>query len=409
MTGKSDKVNVRGHLWDLLAFRRLVPKRQKRIAKASSEPLTADPVRDLAWQLHPSQQHLLIQKVRDETKTAKTFKLVPDPDSDTRRLAYFRAGQYLSLRVPVNGVSITRPYSLSSAPFEALGEDGFYEITLKKTEDGFLSEHVWKHWQVGTRVDSSGPEGHFYHEPLRDKTTIVGLAGGSGITPFRSMAREIAHGGLDVKLLLLYGSSDQEDIIFYDEFKELEGKAPGQIKVVHVLSCDEVSMEDCEHGFLTADIVQKYVDVDASSFFVCGPQVMYRFVEKELAALNLPKKRIRREAFGTIKDVSQLPGFPLAVADETFRLRVRIGSLSAEIPAQAKETILVALERANLAPPARCRSGECGFCRSLLLDGNVYVSPEDDGRRAADRLYNYIHPCASWPITDLELQVSRSS
>jgi ferredoxin len=58
-------------------------------------------------------------------------------------------------------------------------------------------------------------------------------------------------------------------------------------------------------------------------------------------------------------------------------------------------------------PPSECRSGECGVCRSLLVDGDVYVGPESDGRRAADRRFGYIHPCASYPITDLEVTVPR--
>lgn len=405
--GAKTKVHVKGHLWDLLAFKRLVPNRKKRFAKASSKPMTEDPINDLARQLHPDRQYLVIKEIRDETKTTKTFKLVADPDSDTKSLAYFRAGQYLSLKVSVNGTRITRPYSISSAPFEALGEDGFYEIAIRKVQDGFLTEYIWDRWQVGTRIESSGPAGFFYYEPLRDAKEIVGLAGGSGITPFRSMAREIAYGKTAIKLVLLYGSSDEEDIVFYDEFKEMESKAPDQIQVVHVLSCAEVSLEGCEQGFITTDIIRKYADVDNSSFFICGPQEMYRFVEKELATFNLPTKRIRREAFGEIKDITQSPGFPLGVADETFKLKVHIGNVTTEIPAKVTETVLVAMERANLAPPSKCRSGECGFCRSLLVCGEVYVSPECDGRRAADRQFNYFHPCASWPITNLEIRVSR--
>jgi ferredoxin-NADP reductase len=401
------KVSVKGHIRDLLAFRGLVSTRKKRFAKSPAQPLGLDPMNKLARQLHPDSQHLVIAEVRDETKTTKTFKLVADPDSGTGELAYFRAGQYVSLRVAVNGVTITRPYSISSAPFEALGADGFYDITVRREQDGFLTTHMWDTWQVGTQVHSSGPCGFFYYEPLRDAGKIIGLAGGSGITPFRSMAREIAHGGLDAQLLLMYGSSDEDDIVFYDEFKELERKAPDAIRVVHVLSCAEVSLEGCEQGFITADMIRKYADVDDSSFFICGPQAMYRFVEGELATFNLPPRRIRREVFGAVKDVTQSPGFPQAVADETFRLRVHVNGVTAEIPAKAVETVLVAMERANLAPPSQCRSGECGFCRSLLVSGDVYVNPDSDGRRAADKQFGYIHPCASYPITDLEVTVPR--
>jgi ferredoxin len=134
---------------------------------------------------------------------------------------------------------------------------------------------------------------------------------------------------------------------------------------------------------------------------------MYEFVEQELAAFSLPPRRIRREVFGKIKDVTQFPGFPREVASETFRLRVHVGGVTTEIPARATETVLVALERANLTPPSQCRSGECGFCRALLVSGDVYVSPESDGRRAADKQLGYIHPCASYPLADIELVAPR--
>ena len=401
------KVNVKGHLRDLLAFRGLVSKRKKRIAKSSAKPVGQDPMNKLAQQLHPDSQRLVIAAIRDETKTTRTFKLVADPDSDTRDLAYFRAGQYLSLKVEVNGVRITRPYSISSAPFEALGADGFYEITVRKEQDGFLTPFMWDNWQVGAKIRSSGPCGFFYYEPLRDASKIVGLAGGSGITPFRSMAREIVRGDLGAELLLFYGSSDEDDIVFYDEFKALGQEAPGKIQVVHVLSCAEVSLAGCEQGFITADTIKKYADVDNSSFFVCGPPAMYQFAEQELATLDLPKRRTRWEVAGEVKDITQSPGFPLKVADEVFRLKVHIGSVTTEAPARATETVLVAMERANLSPPSQCRSGECGFCRSLLVHGEVYIRPESDGRRAADKQFGYIHPCSSYPITDLEIAVPR--
>jgi ferredoxin-NADP reductase len=268
---------------------------------------------------------------------------------------------------------------------------------------------VWDQWRVGTTVQSSEPCGFFYHEPLRDAGKIVGLAGGSGITPFRSMAREIAYGELDAELLLIYGSSDEDDIVFYDELGELEQKAPDKIRVVHVLSCAEVSLEGCEQGFITAATIEKYADVEDSSFFVCGPQAMYEFVAGELETMNLPKKRVRWEVFGEVKDVTQSPGFPREVAGETFRLKVTIGGVTTEIPARATETVLVAIERANLAPPSQCRSGECGFCRSRLVSGEVYVRPESDGRRSADKQFGYIHPCSSYPITDLEVSVPRGA
>ena len=402
------KVNVRGHLFDLLAFSGLPKQRQKHIGKAPAQPVAVHAVNLLAQQIHPDKLHLVVTAVQDETQTSKTFRLAPEPGLATTGLPPFRAGQYLSLKVEVNGARITRPYSISSAPFEALGPDGFYEITVKRVADGFLAPYMWEQWKVGTRVESSAPAGFFYHEPLRDAAQVVGLAGGSGITPFRAIAREIVHGGLDARLLVLYGSSDERDILFYDELKALEAQSAGKVRVVHVLSCAEVSLAGCEQGFITADIMRKYADVGRSSFFVCGPQVMYQFVEGELAKLNLPRRRVRWEAFGEVKDIAHYAGFPPEAVGKVFRVQVHISGSRTEIPANATETVLVAMERANLAPPSQCRSGECGFCRSLLLAGDIYVVPQSDGRRAADKEFSQFHPCSSYPLADLEVKVPQA-
>jgi ferredoxin-NADP reductase len=403
------KVSVRGSILDLLAFQGLPKARRKRIAQAPATPQPVHPVNLLVQQLHPERLHMIVSAVNDETASTRTFRLMPDRSRGTQALPYFRAGQYLSIKADVAGARITRPYSISSAPFESLGKDGFYEISVRRVRDGFFTPFMLQDWRVGTRVQASGPLGWFYHEPLRDEHRIVGLAGGSGVTPFRSMAREIVHGGLDAELLLLYGSSDEDDIVFRDEFQRLEQQANGKLRVVHVLSCTGPLLPGCEQGFITAEIMRKYADVGQSSFFVCGPQAMYEFVAGELAKLNLPRRRVRREAFGEIKDIGRHPDFPAAALGQTFLLKVRVDGKQAQVPASGNETVLVAMERAGLAPPSACRSGECGFCRSQLVSGDVFVVPDGDGRRAADRDLGFIHPCSTYPLSDLELRVPAES
>ena len=223
MSKKDDErfiITVKSNNKDLLAFTKLVSDRKKRFEQASSEPIKSDPMNELAQKLHPDRQNLVISEIKEETKSTKTFKLVPDPDSTTKSLAYFRAGQYLSLKVDVNGVNITRPYSICSSPMDTL--KGFYEITIKKAEDGFLTDYVWDNWKIGTKIISSEPSGYFYYDNLRDLKSVIGIGGGSGITPFLSMAKQIAEGKLDINLTVIYGCSEEDDIIFYEELKELE-------------------------------------------------------------------------------------------------------------------------------------------------------------------------------------------
>ncbi|MBW2369919.1 MAG: 2Fe-2S iron-sulfur cluster binding domain-containing protein [Deltaproteobacteria bacterium] len=68
---------------------------------------------------------------------------------------------------------------------------------------------------------------------------------------------------------------------------------------------------------------------------------------------------------------------------------------------------MVSLEKANITPPSKCRSGECGFCHSHLISGDIFVDPDNDGRRMADKKFKGFHPCSSYPVSDLEIEVPR--
>jgi ferredoxin-NADP reductase len=399
-------LRVKGNIRDLLAFKNLLTKRKKIIEHASRIPVQTDNMKSLTESLHPIKQNLIIREVVELTKSSKLFKFNPDGNSGTKALAFFRAGQYLTFKVDVNGFSITRPYSISSSPSDAL--KGFYEIAIRKEEHGFLTSYIWDHWDVGTKVETSGPEGFFYFNPLRDSKNILGIAGGSGITPFRSIAKSILDGTEEANLTLLYGSAEEDDIMFHDELKRIEKVVPTKFKMIPILSCEEVTLAGCEQGFITADIMKKYSDLNDCSFFICGPQVMYDFIDKEINKLNIPLKRIRKEAYGEVKNVPSSPGFPNEMMDKLFKLEIRMGNLVKEIPAKATESVLVAMERAGLCPPSKCRSGECGYCRSKLIAGSIYINPIKDKRRMADVEFNYFHPCSSYPITNLVIDVPRS-
>jgi ferredoxin-NADP reductase len=363
-------------------------------------------MKELTLSLHPHRQYLKIAEVRSETRTAKTFRLVPDPEKGTQKLAFFRAGQYLSIKAEVNGIRVTRPYSISSSPKEAL-IDGFYEITIRKIPGGFLSGYVWENWRQGDGITVSGPEGLFYYEPLRDAREVVGLAGGGGITPFRSMIKDIIDYDLDMQMTLLYGTRFADDIIFCDELNRLASKAPNRI-TIHTICSEPDDTWEGPKGFLSKELIEKLVhNVGNKSFFISGPPDMYNFLEEELKFFNLPKRRIRREAFGEVREMGAYPGFPKGISDKEFKLTVTMRGKTHEITAKAGESVLVAMERAMLAPPSKCRSGECGFCRSRLLSGEIFVRPQDDGRRFADRRFGYFHPCSSYPLSDLTMEAPR--
>ena len=393
-------MKIKGFFKDIKGASRVEERRRHCLETADPALIKRDPIYETAKALHPGMIPLKVTMVKDVSPTARTYRLEPV----NGKLPVFQAGQYIALVFEEEGkngekVRISRPYSISSAPFEARGENPFVEITIRNKGENYAPDLLFHHMKEGTVVKGSMPEGQFFYEPLRDAEHVVALAGGSGITPFYSMAREIENGNLNFDLTILYGSAKSDDIIFKEQLDAIKSD---KVHVVHVLS-DDPDWKG-EKGFLTAELIKKYSHED-TSYFICGPQVMYNFLKGELDKMEIPRRRIRREVFGTPKDVRKSVGYPVELADKQVKLKVYRGVHCDEIPARTDETVVVALERAGFPVETRCRSGECGFCRSQLLKGDIYVSPDGDGRRAMDKELGWFHPCSSYPLSDITIKI----
>ncbi len=383
-------------------FTDLTPNRDAIIEAAPNTPVTPPSVHlanQIAKVLHPGVQYVKVAKVVEHSPDFKSYYLAPDAENGTEKLAWFSAGQYLSVTLNIQGKTLTRPYSIASSPRESL--DGHYMLAVKRVEGGIASQYILDNWIVGTAVKVSEPLGTFTYEPLRDAKTVIGVAGGSGITPFRSLAKAIADGDEDAKLVLLYGSRTMADAVFRDELKALETACP-HFKLVNVLS--EENCDGCESGFVTAELIKKYAPEGDYSIFLCGPQAMYNFVDKEITTLGLRKKFVRHELFGEYFGPAKEPDYPTGVA-ASYQVTVRIAGEETTVTAASDESILRSLEAAGIAAPAHCRSGECGWCHSRLISGEVYTPKSVDGRREADLQYGYIHPCCAFPLSDLVIEV----
>ena len=391
-------MKVKGFIKDVGGASRVTKARLHAFETASPQPIREDPIGNVAREWHPGKLDLVVTEIRDASRTAKTVRFEKVGGG---KLPPFYAGQFIVLDFPIGESLISRPYSISSAPWQARQDKGFVEITVRRSKgDGFICDYINDSVKVGDTFRGLIGCGQFYYEPLRDAKHVVALAGGVGITPFASMAREVAHGTLDMDLTILYGSVSSDDITLKEELAALEGE---HVRVVHVLSGDEPDWQG-EKGFLTAELIRKYSAPD-TTYFICGPQVMYRFLHGELAKLDIPKRRVRFEVFGQAKDITTFPGYPMECRDQTYQLTVVRGVHEDVIPAKATESLVVALERAGIRIETGCRSGECGFCRTKVLSGSVYICPENDGRRSADRDFGYVHACAAYPTGDVKIKI----
>ena len=385
-------------------FLSMLSDRQKRFESGKAVlPEISDQATVIAKALHPKRQHLKIAEIIDRAEDCKSYVLVPDEEKGTKALAWFGAGKYLTVFETIEGMPITRAYSISSSPKDSL--EGKYVLTIKLVEGGLMSQFIFDTWAIGKSVEVSAPSGNFEYQELRDAKKVICLAGGSGITPFVSMANAIADGDEDFEMTLIYGSRNADSILFKDELEELAARCD-KIKVVHVLS-DEAAKADkgFEKGFITAELIKKYApENEEYSVFICGPQQMYNFLDSELEKLGKEKKYIRHEMFGEFHNPASESDYPAGVPEEV-KITVTIQDETYTVTGKTGDSVMQTLEKNKIAVPARCRSGECGFCHSHLLSGKVYVPEALEYRRLADYKFSCIHPCCSFPLTDLVINV----
>lgn len=357
----------------------------------------------LSNRLHPHCQFVKISKI-DDLKIAKSYTLVPDEEKGTSEMAYFRAGQYISVALDIDGKPTTRAYTIASAPKESLGlTDTSYTLTVKKSANGNASKWILENWKVGDCIVTSGPLGNFYYTDLRDADNVVAIAGGSGITPFLSMAKAIVDGTEKFNLTIIYGSKNKSEILLKNELDSLVNNSNGKVKVINVLS-EEIA-DGFESGFITAELIKKYAPSSDYSVFVCGPKAMYKYLETEIAKLSLKEKRIRYELSGEYGDPANDENFPKDALGKEFKINILVRGNTYETICSSQQTLLNAMENAGISVPSDCRSGECGWCHSRLISGNVFIPEKADGRRAADKKFNWVHPCSTYPLSDIEIEV----
>ena len=384
----------------LFALLRMASERNRRFQAAEAE-FRPDPVMAMAKRMHPESLSLKVVSVQDEVPLVKTYRL---KSVSGEPLPVFQAGQYISLKLQIGTTTTSRAYTISSAPYEAEGPDGCYEITIRQKPEGFVSDWLFQNLQEGAALSATGPHGDFYVSPIRDTHEIVAIAGGAGVTPFVSMMKQFLLDRPELSVTLLYGCRNPQDILFEQEIDAVIQADPKRFRRFNTFE-DNGGNASLRKGYLDAAFIRENIpEPEKKTYFICGPAIMYSFLEKEFPKVAfLERKQTRYEVSGAPCDVTRIAGYPAVFAEKMYTVSVLCNEVKTEIPASGAEPLLTAIERAGLILDSRCRSGECGICRSQLVKGDVFILPDGDGRREADKELGFIHPCATYPLSDLEV------
>ena len=231
---------------------------------------------------------MVIQNVVTELPDTKTINLKWPEAYDID----FKTGQFITVHW-LDTPSYNRAFSLSSCALDR----GFYEITVKR--DGKMGTRIVDWAKAGDKMGVLPPTGRFLpvYEPNKH---LICIAGGSGVTPFRAFVREATRRELETKIAILYSVRTTNDIIFNDEFHQMELDNPN---FDFYVTCTRLVPEDPwtgRRGRINADWVKERIhDLPNTVFYACGPNELVEFAEAlVLRDLGVPKAQMKIEKWG---------------------------------------------------------------------------------------------------------------
>ena len=354
---------------------------------------------------------LKIKAITAETPDTVTLEL--DIPQELAPLFAYKQGQYISIRHEDDGHELRRSYSMSSSPTE-----GRLAVTVKKVAGGKVSTWLHDTIKAGDSIEVAAPQGRFFSDLNPDKRRTYYLFGaGSGITPLMSILKTVLENEPMSAIFLLYGSRNEEQIIFRDALDALSERYVGQLHVEHVLSQPKkdgagggifgmfkksTTNWKGKTGRIDGRIATHFLEENMPHgpegdcmYFVCGPGSMTETVKTTLLARGIPTKQIHTEHF---VNANHVPGEFAAEGPAGKRVIVHLKGKKIELAIPDGATILDVLVKEKYDPPYSCTAGACSTCMAKVISGKVTMDAcyalDDDEVKAG-----YILTCQSHPET----------
>lgn len=356
---------------------------------------------------------LKVKKITRETPDAVTVTF--DIPGDLKDEFNYTQGQYLTLKMQMNGSEVRRAYSMCSSPL-----DPDISVTVKKVKGGKMSPFINDQLKEGTELDVMTPDGRFF-TPLDEanKKTYYLFGAGSGITPLMSILKTVLEKEPLSKIFLLYGNRNEDSIIFKEALNTLEKKYEGQLKVSYILSQPlrekskgltglfskgKISWTGAV-GRIDRKAIQGFFNDHPNpnkeaEYFICGPGSMIDTVEETLKDLEIDQDHIHAERFVNASEKGKSKVKGVAGAQLTVHLDGQVHSLT--VP--PNKTILDALLDQKHDAPYSCTAGACSTCMAKVLKGSVKMEAcfalDDD--EIAD---GFILSCQAHPTSE-EIEIT---
>ena len=205
----------------------------------------------------------------------------------------FRAGQYFFVTLPqlayADDKGLRRHITVVTSP----SERGVLGLCTRLRDTAF--KKTLAELPVGAEVEVEPPKGKFVL-PEDTSRPYVFVAGGIGITAFRSMLRWIADEELPYRVTLLYSNRNRAETAFLDELHELEARLPS-FRVVLTMTDDQEW--EGEGRRLDAGFFRDHAgdELAEATFMIAGPPPMVAAMQEELAAAGVPEERVVAEKY----------------------------------------------------------------------------------------------------------------
>lgn len=342
-------------------------------------------------------------KVKDiRRETADAVSIAFDIPLAIQHEYQFKQGQYITVKLTINGEELRRSYSICTSPYS----EKELRVAVKEVKDGRASTLMNRTWKVGDTVEVMTPMGNFSSVLSgNNKKSYVLFAGGSGITPMMSILKSVLYIEKQSHVTLVYANRDEDSVIFKSEIEKIVSENSARVKVLNVYDTPKTAASDLQKGLLTVDrvkaIIENYGGVNADEYFICGPGPMMENIKQALEGLQINKDKIHIEYFSAVADaVAKAEGTVVTGADVNSEITVIQYGIETTMKLNtAGLSILDAAIDAGVDAPFSCKGAVCCTCRAKVIEGKAKMDA-NFALTDAEVEDGFILTCQAHPLTE---------
>lgn len=314
--------------------------------------------------------------------SVNTFSLILRP---TQTWGLFKSGDHVALHAYKDGANITRYFTIASSP-QHYKQTGLIELCIRTQTPTGMTQFMKDTFQAGMLVNLSKASGEFHLAGNTQNKTLM-IAGGSGITPFRSMLQQLSlRSEYRANITLLYYARKEEDFLFKQEFINMHAQG---ILDVHFINTQSQGHFDEAH-------IKAYCpDASNRQVYICGPGSMIETSKDVLIQQEAKPEKIHYEYFGPAIDSAQ----PEHSKNDVL---VNFTSQTNNVIAPSNKSLLQLAQESGLNPTYGCGIGVCHQCICKKQSGQVRNIKTG---KLSDKGPEEIQLCISQPHSNLVLDL----